>query len=313
MEGEKYPFWTTEELEELREEALQRTIKRYLDGRDRFAEIQGDCRAKVQELFDATDYLRTLGQDKDLFKQAPSLEAPARYTTMPAISAGNLEVVGEKDGPIATIVKFLDRDRFPWLGRDGSRPATETEIELAIHVTAQLWAEARMQTESRTKSAKDQEQEVRDRLTAAGLQYVAPKEIRERLNELGDKPAEGLMPNNYQEVLKRNEFTREIHVAGAKCDVPIRLPNGRLLPIECKVSNTYVNSVKRLIRESVGKGDSWRQAFSNEIHTGVVIAGAFKMVNLQAAQAKGTLIFFDHNLEALDRFLQAGGVPRLAG
>ena len=42
-------------------------------------------------------------------------------------------------------------------------------------------------------------------------------------------------------------------VYGAKRDVPVRLRDGRLLAIECKVSNGAKNSWKRLNREIAGR------------------------------------------------------------
>ena len=121
-------------------------------------------------------------------------------------------------------------------------------------------------------------------LLRCGLKYVDRKDVRQRMVELGDDPKRGLTTTNYQELLGRSEFTRETALAGAKCDVPVRLKDGRLFPIECKVSNSEVNSTKRLIRETRGKHNEWRREFGGELMTGAVLAGAFSLINLRQAR-----------------------------
>ncbi|MGH2771058.1 MAG: XamI family restriction endonuclease [Actinomycetota bacterium] len=56
------------------------------------------------------------------------------------------------------------------------------------------------------------------------------------------------------------------------------------MALECKVSNSALNSVKRLIRETGGKARSWRNAFGLQIVTGAVLAGVYKLGNLLDAQ-----------------------------
>jgi len=90
----------------------------------------------------------------------------------------------------------------------------------------------------------------------------------------------------------------------------VRLKDGRLFPIECKVSNSEVNSTKRLIRETRGKHNDWRREFGGELMTGAVLAGAFSLINLSQAQEAGVLPFFEHELGALSAFIRAGAHPR---
>jgi hypothetical protein len=70
-----------------------------------------------------------------------------------------------------------------------------------------------------------------------------------------------------------------------------------------------VNSVKRLNRETGGKHERWRGAFGADLHTAAVLGGVFNIINLKAAQDDGIVVFFDHDLKALERFLAAGGTP----
>lgn len=304
-----YPFWSDEELARLRAGAIEIVVRRYETRRGDFVEIQRDCESLITELFERTDFLRELGRSEDVLASNQDLLNAARYLTAPTVSAGTLELIATDVSKAETIDRYLDRDRFPWLDSNQQVELSDPTVRAAIKISATVWTEQRVATKARTESSRKQEHLVRDALGSAGLTYVEPKTIRERISEFGDSPAEGLMPKNYQEALKRGEFTREIRVAGSKCDVPARLPNGKLLPIECKVSNTEVNSVKRLLRETGGKHSRWRAAFG-ELNTGAVLGGAFKLLNLQQAQREGMLIFFDHDLDSLKRYVAAGGEPR---
>ena len=103
--------------------------------------------------------------------------------------------------------------------------------------------------------------------------------------------------------------SREVLLAGDKCDVLVRLRDGRLLAIECKVSNTAINSYKRLIRETGGKANRWRTSFGDlNLMTAAVLAGVFTLNNLLRAQKEyGMSIFWQHRLEALTEFVSAIG------
>ena len=96
--------------------------------------------------------------------------------------------------------------------------------------------------------------------------------------------AEALLRAGYEQVprirlmqtfdrLPRGCFSREANLAGSKWDIPVRLHDVRRLAIECKVSNSGINSVKRLIRETGGKSGTWRNAFGQSVITAAVLAG----------------------------------------
>jgi hypothetical protein len=307
-----YPYWTDDELITRCATERDRFIDRYKKTlRTGYAAVERACAEEVVELLKETDYLHSLGKDRDLFTRRKDLLVPARYVCSPPISDDTLKIVAAKDGPVKTITSFLDRERFPWLSSRKKVTARSPEVKAAVRITAKLMAQQRAATAARGTASKEQEARVREVLGKAKLRFVEPKAIRQRLTELGDDPKQGLTRTNYQEALKRGEYTREFPLAGTKCDVPVRLANGDLLPIECKVSNTEVNSVKRLNRETGGKHDRWRNAFGSQLRTGAVLSGVFKVLNLQQAQQEGVLIFFDFELEpSLAGFIKAGGKPR---
>ena len=75
--------------------------------------------------------------------------------------------------------------------------------------------------------------------------------------------------------------------------------DGRLMAIECKVSNTRVNSFKRLNHEAVDKAVKWNNMFgANGIISACVLQGLYSPDNLEAAQ-DDIYIFWSHDLGRL--------------
>jgi hypothetical protein len=74
--------------------------------------------------------------------------------------------------------------------------------------------------------------------------------------------------------------------------------------IECKVSNSAVNSYKRINREAVSKAASWLSAFGHaQVIPAAVISGVFNVGNLMQAQEAGLIIFWSHDLKKLGNFI----------
>ncbi len=199
------------------------------------------------------------------------------------------------------------------MAEDPPGEPTPELIQRAVDVTAELWTIQQQGTSQRMESSRTQEEAVRAQLAASGLSFVSPTEFGKRTQALGARYVQslGIVPANVRDLLDLGEFTTEQLVAGHKSDVPVLLPSGVLMTIECKVSNSATNSYKRLIRETDGKRRAWREQFGGGgVRTAAVISGVYSAKNLLDAQGQGMLVFFDHDLHALDAFLQAGGVPR---
>jgi hypothetical protein len=103
--------------------------------------------------------------------------------------------------------------------------------------------------------------------------------------------------------LDRGRFTSEIILGDAKADFAVRLRDGRLLAIECKASNSALNSVKRLNRETAGKAERWHNLYGQQILTMAVLSGVFKVSNLMDAQSAGVFIAWQHDLRPLRDFV----------
>ena len=180
---------------------------------------------------------------------------------------------------------LLDPIRFPWL--EAVRAPTTEEREASLLATTVMYSSVVTGTRRRGNVSARQEAGVASALTSSGFDF---QEARTALSVL--------------DALPRGTFSWERKVAGAKCDVPVRLRDGRLLAIECKVSNGPKNSWKRLNREVGGKAERWRGAFGTQVVTAAVLSGVFDLSCLVAGQdSEGVVLFWEHDLSALVMFV----------
>ena len=59
------------------------------------------------------------------------------------------------------------------------------------------------------------------------------------------------------------EFCGESKLGDTRADLVIRLYDRRAMPVECKSSNSAVNSFKRINHEALGKARAWIAAFGS--------------------------------------------------
>ena len=88
-------------------------------------------------------------------------------------------------------------------------------------------------------------------------------------------------------------------------DFVIGLWNNRLLAIECKSSNSEINSRKRLNKEIVKNAGGWTAHFGNIVIPSAMLRGVFKAQYVADAQATPVAIFWGHRLPDLAGFIQA--------
>ncbi len=289
-----------EELEARRREAVAMFIaQRGREGSARYREASATNRELVRALFDATDDLIDFSSGTAL-ADSPQLLAIARYLGGPPISGDDLDTLAETriasrrrlDPDLSrtaagVIAATIDPERFPWLYADPPRRPTDHERDTALRWTAGLKAIQEIAMGRRSESSARQEAAVRLLLERNGFTEVPAKPI--------DVTGAGLAPG---------EFSKEALVVGTRADVPVGLRDGRLLLIECKVSNSAVNSVKRLNRETGGKAQHWRRELGARAVPAAVLAGVFGLSSLIAAQETGISIFWEHDLRALEAFLR---------
>lgn len=281
-------------IDYFRETRLVEPLELYLDYFDQY-------RGTTEEVMEGTVDLADLrDQASAVLRDADSLTV-VRYLAGPPISEDDLKVISETDSlakrriqtdssiaerVVDTVMVGLDRRRFPWVHED--REPTEAEREGAVIATAALVANQKLQTWRRTQSKNEQEDAVAEALRESRFIQVPTRAIE-----------------NVAHFPHPGEFCREADFGGRKADLVVRLWDGRVMPIECKVSNSSTNSVKRLNNDAAAKAKTWLAVFGTAtVIPAAVLSGVFKVHNLESAQADGLTIFWAHRLNALVEFVE---------
>lgn len=187
------------------------------------------------------------------------------------------------------IRKTVDPRRFPWLAEN--REPTADERRVAIFASALLHAAQRVQTDRRNDAKEQQERAVREHLRSKGL--------------TGQK-LRGIPPGAYAQFPARAVYSEnEVMFGPARADVIARLWDDRMLAIECKVSNSSVNSNKRLNKDTLAKLTVWKNSFADIVVPAAMLAGVFLPSNVASAQAAGLTIFWSHRMDDLGDFVEA--------
>jgi hypothetical protein len=296
-------LWTPEQLEVDRlkasaaftKERLEEPLEDYLEAFDVY---QGH----VEELLEATVDLSDLDTPALDVLGDPRLLEAFRYLAAPPISSDDYKVLADvrsfsrsqlDRSPAAVqrllgvVRQVLDRRRFAWVV-EGREP-TEAERSAAVMASAALMAASRTQTGRRTKGKDQQEGAVKVALRELGLTEVASRSIP----NISHAPAPG-------------EFCGESRLGTRKGDIIVRLWDHRVMPIECKVSNSSTNSVKRLNNDAAVKAASWKLDFGlRQVVPTAMLSGVYKLHNLVDAQERGLMIFWAHDLQAMTDWIEA--------
>lgn len=298
------PRWTEEELEEgaAAAEGSFRSLR--LTPTEDWERHYREARAKFQELFASTGDLDPSRLDAKAVALAASkkLGESLRYLAGPPVSDDDLKVIADvtslapgtlgKDLKSAqkvfdVIRRIIDPHRFPWIEK--GMPPTKEERDAALLASSVLLAAQRIATQRRADGKTGQEGKVKAYLESLGLKEVPPKPI----STIVHGPGEG-------------EFCGECMLQERKADVVVRLRDTRLLAIECKVSNSSTNSVKRLNNDAAVKAVYWIKQFGEaQVVPAAVLGGVFKVMNLVQAQERGLTLFWEHDLDKLGQFIMA--------
>lgn len=182
--------------------------------------------------------------------------------------------------------QIIDPRRFRWIVE--RRPARPGERHAAVVASAALVAAQRVQTSRRSDAKLVQEEAVKALLRDMGFVERPPRDIP----MLADAPGAG-------------EFCGESRLGDTRADLVIGLFDRRALAVECKVSNSEVNSFKRVNHEAAGKAAKWNAQFGNrQIVAAAVLRGVFKPENLASAQDAGLCLFWSHRLDDLRGFVE---------
>lgn len=231
------------------------------------------------------------------------LKTALRYVGAPPISEDDLETLTgsslapakvRASGALAEqlcdfLLRILDPKRFPWIY--DKRAATPEEIARAVLASAVVAATQRVQTARRRDERIAVEGAVRGLLVGAGWSCVS-------------KPRSGIT-NIRSHAPQAGEFMEGVTLGVNGADFVIGLRDGRILAIECKGSNSEINSRKRLNKEVVNDARAWLREFGDQMLVpATAIQGVFKPAYIAAVQDIPVVFFWGHRLEDLRKFLE---------
>lgn len=291
------PVWSEQQLEAARERAEEHFREgRRTESLELYLNLFDDYRGVVEEVLEQTvDLSRLRAQALALVADERKLEV-LRYLSGPPISADDLKVLLQVKSLAASqfraepelvdrLMKFVrdshDRRRFPWLNEPWK--PEEHDRNAAIMATTALLAMRRLETMRRNTGKASQERLVAMQMRASEFKQVQTREVK----TLNDAPRAG-------------EFCRESLLGSRKADFIVGLPDGRTMALECKVSNSATNSIKRLNNDAAVKATTWRSDFGTvQVVTAAVLGGVYAIRNLVEAQDRGLTLFWAHDLEAM--------------
>jgi hypothetical protein len=297
--------WTEEQIlancaagrEAFRRERLDEPLSKYLEA------LEAN-RVKFGKLFDsygaAAPWSMTPAQVAHVFRD--KLGDAFRYLAAPPVSEDDLQVLAEVNSVAPTrlasepemaarvlevIQRIYDPMRFPW--SKARRVPTADELRVAILASAALIASQRVHTDRPNEGGKPQQKAVKDCLIGMGFTEVKRRPV-----------------HTWEDAPKRGKFCGEGKVGSRQADIVIRLFDDRLMPIECKVSNSAVNSEKRLNNDALAKAQAWHREFGSvSTVPSAVLSGVFKPARVIAAQEAGLSVFWTYRLDDLREFIES--------
>ena len=280
-------------IEHFRDERLGESLDVYLENFARYREA-------IERLLDATADLSALAAQASNVLADQDLLYVSRYLAGPPLSTDDLRTLADVSltpskiradpegarGIVETILRGLDRERFAWVSE--RRAPSPEERRVAVVATAALIASQRTRTSRVTDAPRRQEALVKSQLSDAGFIEGQPQPI----------------PNVFA-APEMGRFTGECVVgASRKADVVVRLWDRRVMPIECKVSNSEVNSIKRLTNDAAVKARVWIDDLGrNNVVPAAILSGVFGLRHLIEAQERGLALFWAHSLDELLSFV----------
>lgn len=300
------PRWTKEEIckniaiaiDRFRSSRVEEPLEEYLGF---FDEYQGVIETLLEQTVDLSQ-IRMMAEP--IFHDSKLQEA-VRYLMGPPVSEDDLKILANTSSLTASrlkadpelvkkavqvIIDGLDRRRFVWVSED--REPSEAEKQAAIIASASLIATRKVETNRRTNGKKQQEELVAQALREIGFKEVHPRTVA----------SIKLAP-------QKGEFCAESKFGGRKADFIIGLFDERIMPVECKVSNSSTNSVKRLNNDAAVKASSWNHDMgATQVVPAAVLSGVYKEHNVTDAQKRGLTIFWAHDLKKMTDWILSATV-----
>ena len=283
--------------EAFRERRIAEPREKYLEAFQLIERANRELVPQLTRLFDDPldlDILVSVVKDRELL-------SAFRYLAAPPVSKDDLETLSgakltwtrvrndpEKARAVRNVVAtILDTKRFAWLTE--RRPPTSEEIDAAVLASTVVASAQRVQTERRSEERKE-------------LQEAVNALLDDMKYRKAEKPVRGIQ-NLRRDAPNPLEYMNEVLIGEHNADVAIGLVDYRVLAVECKGSNSEINSRKRINKEVARDASSWTQRFGSEIVPAAVIQGVYNATYIEQAQDTPVVFFWAHRLDDLRRFL----------
>lgn len=280
-----------------RERRVSEPRDRYLQAFEVIEKANRALAPKLTRIFDNPldiDLLVSITRDRELL-------SAFRYLAAPPVSTDDLETLSgtelswkrlraepERATAIRDVIaSILDTKRFGWLHE--RRDPTAAEIDAAVLASSVVASAQRVQTERRSEERK-------------ALQGAIDALLLRLKYKRATKPKRGIQ-NLRRDAPRPGEFMGEVLIGEHNADVAIGLKDYRVLAIECKGSNSEINSRKRINKEVARDASSWVQKFGDDIVPAALIQGVFNAGYIEKAQETPVVFFWAHRLEDLKKFL----------
>jgi hypothetical protein len=269
------PRWTSDELSAEAAASAQLFRAERLADADAWSSHVEAALRKFRSLFQKLDILvpKAIGDEALAQAYGARLGEAIRYLAGPPISDDDLRVIADVES-LAPGALVKDKRAL--------RKVFEV-VERVIDPYRFPWVR---------RGAAPTPEQLAAALTASAVLLAAQRIATERRNEGKDAQA--------------SQFCAECLLGERKADVVLRLHDTRLMAIECKVSNSATNSVKRLNNDAAAKAEYWLKVFgTSQVVPAAMLAGVFKVRNLEQAQQRGLALFWSHDLVRLSAFVES--------
>ncbi|MEK6803274.1 MAG: XamI family restriction endonuclease [Nitrospirota bacterium] len=237
--------------------------------------------------------------------QEEHLLTALRYLGAPPISTDDLRTMidstlaytyiatnPDRAGMIRDVIRrILDPRRFPWIYENRA----PTPIEEKAAVLASSVAASAQRTQTARRSDERDAVEGAAKAILISLRFQQVRSPRHGIQTLlgGDAPKPGY-------------FMVSCKVGDHNGDIVAGLYDGRILALECKASNSELNSRKRINKEVAVDAASWIRKFGEQnIVPAAAIQGLFKPKYLIEAQETPVVFFWAHRLQDLQKFIRS--------
>jgi hypothetical protein len=271
---------------------------------DYLAEFTG-AQAAAEYVIDRLPTL--LATPTDRFELATIVRNPAfntalRYLLAPPISEDDLDTVMcrsvngtaiRKEQQFAEelvelIRQTIDPKRFPWIAA-GTTPTAE-ELDFAKRASTVIATCQRVLTKRRGDERGELEGAIIRLLDGLGFTRVPT-------------PRTPIM--HAEDLPKAGEYMVAATLGHDNGDCIIGLYDRRRLALECKSSNSEINSRKRLNKEVIKDAENWNLQFGAQVLTAAALRGVYKPEYVQDAQRTPIMIIWEHRLEDLKDFIDS--------